>query len=50
LDLQIKLWELACLRWRPDSRPVYCRHTPLHCGSGLARDGGLTGDNVYWLV
>jgi len=41
---QSKLWELACLRRRPDSRPISCRCTPIHGGSEPARDGGLTAD------
>ncbi|MGF6151652.1 hypothetical protein QFZ84_002636 [Pseudomonas fluorescens] len=41
---QSNLWELACLRWRPDSRPISCRCTPIHCGSEPARDGGRTAD------
>ncbi|MGF6203093.1 putative NAD/FAD-binding protein [Pseudomonas laurylsulfatiphila] len=38
------LWELACQRWRPASRSISHRHTPNHCGSWLARDGGLPAD------
>jgi hypothetical protein len=41
---KIPLWELACQRWRPDSRPISCRCTPNPCGSWLACDGGLTAD------
>ncbi|MCS3837216.1 hypothetical protein HNR03_001814 [Pseudomonas sp. JAI111] len=29
------LWELACRRWRPDSRPISCRCTPNPVGAGL---------------
>ncbi len=39
-----QMWELACLRRRPYSRPVSCGCTPIHCGSEPARDGGLTAD------
>jgi hypothetical protein len=38
------LWELACQRRRPSSRPISHRHTPNHCGSWLASDGGLPAD------
>ncbi len=37
-----QLWERACPRRRPDSRPTSCSHTRINCGSELARDGGLT--------
>ena len=40
----VQLWELACLRRRPDSRPISRRCTPIHCGSEPARDDGLTAD------
>jgi hypothetical protein len=29
------LWELACQRWRPASRPISCRCTPNPVGAGL---------------
>ncbi|MGF6152922.1 hypothetical protein QFZ84_003916 [Pseudomonas fluorescens] len=41
---QSKLWELACSRRRPDSRPISRRCTPFTCGSEPAREGGLTAD------
>ena len=40
------LWERACSRRRPDSRPISCRHTRINCGSEPARDSGLTADQV----
>ncbi|MGF6152560.1 hypothetical protein QFZ84_003551 [Pseudomonas fluorescens] len=41
---QSKVWELACLRRRPDSRPISHRCTQSNCGSEPARDGGRTAD------
>jgi hypothetical protein len=38
------LWERACSRRRPDSRPVFCRCTQFNCGSEPAREGGLIAD------
>ena len=38
------LWELACQRWRPESRPISHRYTKFNCGSELARDDGLPAD------
>ena len=35
------LWERACSRRRPDSRPVSSECTRSNCGSWLACDGGL---------
>ena len=32
------LWELACWRWRPASRPISCRCTPNPVGAGLPAD------------
>ncbi len=31
------LWELACQRWRPDSRPVSCRLHAIPVGAGCQR-------------
>jgi hypothetical protein len=36
-----QLWERACSRRRPDSRPISFRCTRSNCGSGLAREGVL---------
>ena len=41
----VQMWELACQRWRPGSRPIPCRCTQSKCGSGLAREGGLIADH-----
>src|SRR5471030_1454225 len=37
----VQLWELACLRRRPASRPISFGCTQSNCGSELAREGGL---------
>ncbi|MCS3836629.1 hypothetical protein HNR03_001209 [Pseudomonas sp. JAI111] len=42
-DVPIPLWELACQRWRPVSRPISCRCTE-PCGSWLASDGAPPAD------
>ncbi len=34
-DVHRTLWELACQRWRPASRPISCRCTPNPVGAGL---------------
>ncbi len=39
-----QLWERACSRRRPDSRPISARCTLFNCGSEPAREGGLTAD------
>src|SRR5471030_1487924 len=40
----VQLWELACLRRRPASRPISFGCTQSNCGSELAREGGLPAD------
>jgi hypothetical protein len=40
----IQLWELACLRRRPASRPDFHGCTRFNCGSEPAREDGLTAD------
>ncbi|VVO20722.1 hypothetical protein PS718_04193 [Pseudomonas fluorescens] len=39
------LWEPACQRWQPPSRPVFCRCTQSTCRSEPARDNGPTADH-----
>ncbi len=34
----LQLWELACLRWRPVSRPIFPGCTQPNCGSEPARE------------
>jgi hypothetical protein len=34
-DVPRTLWELACQRWRPGSRPIFCGCTPIPVGAGL---------------
>jgi hypothetical protein len=43
----VKLWELACLRWRPASRPVSTECTRSNCGSWLAREDGLPAGLIF---
>jgi len=38
------LWERACSRRRPDSRPVFCGCTHSNCRSEPARDSGLPAE------
>src|SRR5471032_415083 len=40
----VQLWELACLRRRPASRPISFGCTQSNCGSELAREGALPAD------
>ncbi|MGF6555403.1 hypothetical protein ABIA48_001783 [Pseudomonas sp. S30_BP2TU TE3576] len=37
----VQLWERACSRRRPASRPISTECTRSNCGSGLAREDGL---------
>ncbi|MCP2225988.1 hypothetical protein OKW12_001393 [Pseudomonas silensiensis] len=43
----IPLWELACPRRRPDSRPTFCGYTQSNCGSWPASEGGLPADQHF---
>jgi len=38
------LWELACQRWRPDSRPISGRCIRSTCGSEPAREDACAGE------
>jgi hypothetical protein len=48
---RLKLWERACSRRRPASRPVSCGFTQSNCGSEPAREDGLPADRfpAVWL-
>jgi hypothetical protein len=40
----VQMWERACSRRRPYSRPISRRYTQSNCGSWPASDGGLVAD------